>query len=1423
MAPPDLHHAKTAFSFQEEPSQPVLNHIEVLREPSQRSSKPTHRDQAFVLAGVSTAGQEAGPKSSSNHAESAPGNPLSQNAVNWTTARKDFPGASASQLGKMSSGDTASGDTQVVSQSVYDSIMKQNNNTSAYDGLESIGDGGTLKTLHEGDTGHIDLLAGFGGDTHPDLIHQDDNEDRSSSKLGESSPVRYQSNLFPESQRFLMTTPATGLAKRHINGQATETPGLQRNPLAADAESSGGIMGLSQVFKATQAPSSPLAAGRRSDPMSDRPSPNIPLQIRPLAGALSSPFMSGPAKLQRNSSEPHYISMEESQAERDRLRGQRMTRSAEDINSDDQSDGEFDNEPSFVRRLRRQRTIDEEAAAQFAGLTAPARPTSRRSGKRDGKPVSPQAAPERGDWGQSTGAPAPDHEMQDHDGHQHGGTSEEETEQEEDIVEPIPVFAPNSSEEDKENYNDPSASSLTGAANAHDRLSQALALPENQAHAGPSSQDHHVNPYQCSRSPNRDDQADEISRSSQGFIVKDSQQSPRRKDDVNHDNGIENKEWDHSTPRARPNMGTEPPLGSEKVLSSPVSEQAMQSSPPSSTPQRNSPSNSRQAQNPEMPAPSQPASSRDTSNQHSKGASVHLSQASSSRASQRAVDFGQSSRVKSSSMPSHIAETPLHHQSGSSRNMNAAPSVPESSPRLQRQDWANEDLGDAQNQEDDDLPPMHSSHERTSQSRLFNAQQSLLPPRSAANTKILSSPSGRQRRALTEIAADASPQVGNNQFEIDLGIFTADDKEFNSLAMSPIQPKKKRRGNDGQNICASDPVLPFTPRPTTRVADAQRDEPIPEAPEPEAVAESEIVTAAIPHAQSKPTRQAESVWDVDTSPQFKVSRLKNRRKRDISRNRERPTRPRRNERNSVTPWVVIHNSRNDDSAIQAGTPEPPAPDTPAATADVDVKIPFDGVKIALDQVMALWPGQKRAYHPGTCFGTPVGTAPSRYVVKLEDSVPVEVPLAGVKRLEFCIGDAVKADMPNVPKITHIVRGFGDKLSVEELSKQNAMGLSPMTDVYGHSSLVLGPKQRKSLPGGGLTGPDNLITVPIAKIYMDTMLWNRFKDRSYTYTPEGAPSESRVGTPSERNATPTSPSARLSRSIHPSTGLFAGMVFAVSYMENEDAKSRVTKSILENGGRIVRDGFNELFEFPSNVPLATPSATPASSAADPSQTFRLTGPAKDVGFACLIADKHSRREKYMQALALNLPCLSGRWIEDSVAQGQVLDWDMYLLPAGESMYLDGATKSRVLAPTPPTTARLCDTIAGRPNLLHGQSVLLVMGRGRADERKKAYIFLTYALGAGKVERVFDLKSAKGVLDRQPEWDWVYVDDDEQAAARSLIHGASTNPPQKSRGRKRKRTSSRVGAVEGTGSEAHSHVKIVGNEFVCQSLILGRLFE
>jgi hypothetical protein len=118
------------------------------------------------------------------------------------------------------------------------------------------------------------------------------------------------------------------------------------------------------------------------------------------------------------------------------------------------------------------------------------------------------------------------------------------------------------------------------------------------------------------------------------------------------------------------------------------------------------------------------------------------------------------------------------------------------------------------------------------------------------------------------------------------------------------------------------------------------------------------------------------------------------------------------------------------------------------------------------------------------------------------------------------------------------------------------------------------------------------------------------------------------------------------------------------------------------------------------------------------------------------------------------------------------------------------------------------------------VLLVMGSGKkAEERRKAYIFLTYALGAARVERVLDLKAGKAALDAPAKnggWDWLYVDDGEEAAATKMILGRGSKGGGSVAGQKRKRSSSLF-------SKSTKEVRVVSNDFVCQSLILGKIYE
>jgi hypothetical protein len=118
---------------------------------------------------------------------------------------------------------------------------------------------------------------------------------------------------------------------------------------------------------------------------------------------------------------------------------------------------------------------------------------------------------------------------------------------------------------------------------------------------------------------------------------------------------------------------------------------------------------------------------------------------------------------------------------------------------------------------------------------------------------------------------------------------------------------------------------------------------------------------------------------------------------------------------------------------------------------------------------------------------------------------------------------------------------------------------------------------------------------------------------------------------------------------------------------------------------------------------------------------------------------------------------------------------------------------------PGIVRLADVVQNaRPSILDSASIIFVLGRG---EKRRPYVFLTLALGAERIEKVSDLRAAKVLLEESDgkEYKWVFVDDGEVETATAQFT---------------KKT--------GRGSAKSPNVRVVGNEFVKQSLVLGKLF-
>lgn len=285
-------------------------------------------------------------------------------------------------------------------------------------------------------------------------------------------------------------------------------------------------------------------------------------------------------------------------------------------------------------------------------------------------------------------------------------------------------------------------------------------------------------------------------------------------------------------------------------------------------------------------------------------------------------------------------------------------------------------------------------------------------------------------------------------------------------------------------------------------------------------------------------------------------------------------------------------------------------------------------------------------------------------------------------------------------------------------------------------------------------------------------------------------------------------------------LFSNMAFAISFQSrkpgesNEQYKTRVDFSVAiqqrikQAGGRILEHGFDELFE---PLSLETSSGSPTSSTPYAKAEISLTPEGRTTGFTALIADGHSRKVKYMQALALGLPCIAARWVTTCLERNELVDWMPYLLCAGQSAFLGDAIRSRSLSPYDAATASLADVVGRREKLLEGSRILAVVKKA-FEERKMAYVFLARVLGAS-LTRVHSVEQARAEIKAADEagqpFDWVYVDGKPNEEALFATGPAG--------GKKRKR------AASSAAQRPVKRIRTLSDELVIQSLILGRLIE
>ncbi|PGH09406.1 hypothetical protein AJ80_07681 [Polytolypa hystricis UAMH7299] len=1344
-----------------------------------------------------------------------------------------------SQVKRMSQQSCSPGDTQPISQSIYDSLIQQGKlHENGFGGIGDVeGREITQKTLYEGDTGHLDLLADFVQSQTSNHNDPEDNElpDDENSDLDKvSSPTRYAP--FPESQRFLDRTPAG-----QKNGNALDdasTPSVPRNPFStAGEQSTDTVMGLTQVFNATQAPSSPYVHHPRQEFSSDMPSPNIPIQRRLSSTIGFSPLQTTSPAFRSAGTEPqvNYISMKESQKVREKLAEEEKLRSAR--NSDDASDDGFEQEDSFIQRRIRRRETDEQVQRQFAGVTAPPRPESRFCVRRGAGPASSPTAELRNSRVQAP-MTVPEPEV----GHtvtleETAGDTEVETEQEDEEVlgqSYRPQQSQAEAEDDKENIENGPIMIPDNTVLAHDALSQVLDTDAN-APSHQTMQKQQSGAIVCSQ-----------------IINVLNSQPP-----VGNASGLEsvpNSERGTTEPKSMPLRAL---VGDE------ADEECIPSSPP-------------------RPADHTAATEDDFTGLDTIQQTVAPTEpetiAPATSSANDAPNENTGHIIKNSSMPSRVFETPAHNKL---LGANYQSTVPETSPTAQRTSFRNfmngtpvsRDDTASPTRDDENLPDVpHFSRSGIAdnlQGSGSSARRLFRPPVS----DVLSSPSGRTRRSMTEIASDESPYHPAADFLPDFGLMTAEDKKFESAVKSPVHRQKRRRANDGRALYMSSPLKGgVTADELAHLHQEELDivEDSTDAPEEQRELFSEPMFNDIPRIRQRISTRPASVWEVEASPIRTINTEKPRTFRMPQKAPIPPPRLTVRERPHIVEAVVIHNPSSSSPQLSLSSAKlsnssrvgrPPRPKPLPPKPERALVWPNESF-LPSSQVFAFFNGRPQGYYVATCVGVSQRVGPLRYLVRFEDSTaPDEVDAGGIKRLELRVNDVVKVDLLDVPSVPYVVLGFEKGDTTDGDCPKGPDGLPVLCDIFGNVTVILKPKQADS------SNTDQTIKVPIVNVYFNKILWRRLEDRQYTHVLPPSVATSRLQTPVDTRVSPSLPPSRAVRSFSTLTGIFSGMAFAVSYKDNESTKAQIEEMIIRNGGRIVKEGFDELFEQPQ--PATTRSSVELMALADSDAgddgLLRLTPSSEQLGFVCLITDEHSRRVKYMQALALNIPCLAGRWIKDCISKNRILAWEPYLLPAGESKFLDGAVRSRIIARNPPATARLSETIYKRPKLLAGQSVLLVMDRGKIAEQRKAYAFLTYALGASRVGRAQDLRAAIELLVQDTEdptpdnldeaeveeqendhqsvpsdWDCIYVGDHKAAAvAKRLLSDAAASgvvealqPPKRPRGRPQKQKRRReyelsvpddVG-LDGREVEVNGRmVRILDNDFVCQSLILGSLYE
>ncbi|KAL6722303.1 radiation sensitive protein rad9 [Lecanora helva] len=1314
---------------------------------------------------------------------------------------------------RMPKSDTQSeGDTQPLSQSLYAQYNVRNIHPQAPEPSLESQEETAPHTLQPGEPGHVDLLANFEpSSTNGDRDYPvEDADEDDIDPLSQPQDVR--ADIFPESRRFQQPkTPASQGRKRKRGAESSSqgqiTPRLPVNPFAGQIGNTNGLMDASQLFKATQAVTSPLAKAVASDGLTERPSPDMQIYHRPsTAGSLSSPVRLPRSNMVRAVTEPQPTEFSISKSQEPRIKAFEDRRAGQATASDDFSDDDFNENPSLERRLRMKR-YRQEARDQFAQVSA--RPEKRvrkssrsREAQANDLPVnnSAQKPGARANKPVLISDDAPVEEVQ-------GSVSEDETEREDELdiqddVDDIDELA----EDNKENIEVPGT--ITRRSFGRSQIVSSQPTPSHKT--------------------NRESKGRSLTRK-EVQVLGSSQASNFRDTPVVVDTGTQPEAIADSQPsQNQAYLRTHNPESGRGAISEPRSSLDSQvmvpQSQPSEGPKALHPPSTLEGHQFSSSVLAGSISQNQVTNDQNPPATVNTTEstvdplqatASTTGARENRPELQSSDGllIETSSLEKSLRPGTIPESTSGEDNVRNQDVAPESStmpsPRATPKSSSNLALNNSVAGSS-----RISTLFETAPERLPEATSKLSPLHKVLRSQSTqSSPEkSRRLRSMSEIAAEPSPPDAIGEVNLDIDILTKDDRDFHQVVhgSSPVASiRKRRRVASGLAIENRDP-LPASPLP----------------PPSSAISKITPVKSSL----ANPTPAQSSSPSHEMSPMAaKSKRLaddrvsSDQKSRDIAPNEQNIAAERASKTNK-------HHTTGVSDATKERNARPRNHELSAAENDSNI-MPANPQVVAPNRVFAHFNGNNAAYYPATCLEIIDGDEP-RYSVRFDDGTVDTISAYGIKRLELRVGDVIKIDRPGDRKQNYVVEGMQDPhrpatppdpQTPSRRGRQHSTNDAafPETDVHGFATVIVSPKQRASMDG--TQAETSRVTAPLTQVYFTQTLWTSYRNRQYTHSFNRMKSTTGLQTPFERPSTPATPSSRLRRirssgvirprsaSVAPQVNeaMFKNMAFAVTSLDPAEESQRVKEQILANGGRILEPGFDELF----SVPILNRTTTPEHHT---EAAFELTGEARQLGFTCVIASRHCRSVKYIQALALGIPCLATRWVSDCIAKQRVLPWAPYLLASGESRYLDGAMHSRNIQPFADDTATLASIVDQRPRLLDDASVLLIMEKSQ-EKTMEQHPLLTHALGARKVVKAVNVDAAvKAVADAQAvgnPWDWVFSYDKAKEVEKRLLGGSNA-------GKKRKRARD-SDAVETPVKRMKT--KVVDNEFVVQSLILGMLID